>query len=133
MKCTVHIRTHNTITPASSKECLGIQATIECGFTLKRVRDMIRTYNQMHCTDMYSQHGSIIWPVWLNGWVFVYIVSGCEFEYCCIHLNFRHQACFKQRVFLNFSLTRVGDIIRTYNHTICSLSVQDPEEQISFS
>ena len=53
--------------PASSKEFLDIQATIECGFTLKRVRDMIRTYSQMHHTDKYSQHSSIIWPVWLNG------------------------------------------------------------------
>ena len=26
-------------------EFLDIQATIECGFTLKRVRDMIITYN----------------------------------------------------------------------------------------
>ena len=39
---------------------------IECGFTLKRVRDMIRIYSQMHRTDKYSQHSSIIWPVWLN-------------------------------------------------------------------
>ena len=31
---------------ASSKEFLDIQATIECGFTLKRIRDMIRTYSQ---------------------------------------------------------------------------------------
>ena len=30
---------------ASSKEFLDIQANIECGFTLKRVRDMIRTYS----------------------------------------------------------------------------------------
>ena len=30
------------------------------------------TYSQMHRTDKYSQHSSIIWPVWLNGWVFVY-------------------------------------------------------------
>ena len=30
--------------PASSKEFLDIQATIECGFTLKRLRDMTRTY-----------------------------------------------------------------------------------------
>ena len=30
----------------SSKEFLDIQATVECGFTLKRVRDMTRTYNQ---------------------------------------------------------------------------------------
>ena len=39
----------------------------ECGFTLKGVRDMIRTYSQMHRTDKYSEHSSIIWPVWLNG------------------------------------------------------------------
>ena len=31
------------------------------------VRDMIRTYSQMHHTDKYSQHIPIIWPVWLNG------------------------------------------------------------------
>ena len=43
------------------------QATIECGFTLKRVRDMTRTYSQMHRTDKYSEHSSIIWPVWPNG------------------------------------------------------------------
>ena len=36
------------------------QATIECGFTLKRVRDMTRTYSQMHRTDKYSEHSSII-------------------------------------------------------------------------
>ena len=33
----------------------------------KRVRDMIKTYSQMHRTDKYSQHSSIIWPAWLNG------------------------------------------------------------------
>ena len=37
----------------SSKEFLDIQAIIECGFTLKRVRDMIRTYSQMHRKDKY--------------------------------------------------------------------------------
>ena len=53
--------------PVSSKEFLDIQATVECGFTLTLVHDMIKTYNQMHRTDKYSQHSSIIWPVWLNG------------------------------------------------------------------
>ena len=38
---------------------IDIQATMECGFTLKRIRDMIRTYSQMHHTDKYSQHSSI--------------------------------------------------------------------------
>ena len=33
--------------PVSSKEFLDIQATIECGFTLKRVRDMTRIYRHM--------------------------------------------------------------------------------------
>ena len=32
--------------PASSKKFLGIQGTIECGFTLKYMRNMIRTYRQ---------------------------------------------------------------------------------------
>ena len=40
-----------------------IQATIECRLTLKRVRDIIRTYSQMHRTEKYSQLSSIIWPV----------------------------------------------------------------------
>ena len=70
-----------------SKEFLDIQATIECGFTLKHVRDMTRTYSQMHRTDKYSQHSSIICPVWLNGWVFVYELSGCGFESCCSHIS----------------------------------------------
>ena len=34
-----------------SKEFLDTQATIDGGFTLKGVPDMVRTYSQMHCTD----------------------------------------------------------------------------------
>ena len=52
---------------ASSKEFLDIQANIESGFTLKRVRDMKRTCSQMYPTDKYSEHISLIWPVWPNG------------------------------------------------------------------
>ena len=37
----------------------------------------------MHRTDKYSQHNSIIWPIWLNGRVFVYELSGCGFESRC--------------------------------------------------
>ena len=59
------------------------QATIECRFTLKHVRDMIIIYSQMHCTDKYSQYSSIIRPIWLNGWVFLYELSRCGFESCC--------------------------------------------------
>ena len=58
---------NSDFSPASSKEFFDIQATTECGFTLKHVRDMIRTCSQMHRTDNYSQHNSIIWPVWPSG------------------------------------------------------------------
>ena len=34
--------------PASTKEFLDIQTTIECGFTLKRACDIIRIYSKMH-------------------------------------------------------------------------------------
>ena len=52
----------------------------------------------MHHTDKYSQHSSIIWPVWLNGWVFIYKLNDCGFESRCSHLNFRFRACFEQGV-----------------------------------
>ena len=54
-------------TPASSTEFLDIQAIVECGFTLKRVRDMTRTYSVMHHTDKDSEHSLIISPVSVNG------------------------------------------------------------------
>ena len=47
--------------PASSKEFLDIQATIECGFTLKRVRDMIKTYSHDYChVEMPTKDNNII-------------------------------------------------------------------------
>ena len=109
--------------PASSKEFLEIQATVECGLTLKRVRDMIRTYNQLHRTGKYSQHSSIIWPVWLNGWVFVYELSGCGFESSCSSLKFQNFAPASSKEFLDiqatiecgFTLKRVRGMIRTHS------------------
>ena len=50
----------------------------------------------MHRTDKYSQHSSIIWSVWLNGWMLVDESSGCGFESSWSHLNFRFRACFEQ-------------------------------------
>ena len=52
----------------------------------------------MHRTDKYSQHSSMIWPVWLKGWVFIYELSGYGFESSCSHLKFRFCACFEQGV-----------------------------------
>ena len=41
----VAVTSPSDFAPASSMELLDIQATIECGFTHKRVRDMTRTYS----------------------------------------------------------------------------------------
>ena len=38
------------------------------------------------------------WPVWLNGWLFIYKLNGCSFESRCGHLNFRYHVCFVQEV-----------------------------------
>ena len=77
-------------------EFLDSQATIECGFTIKDIRDMKRTDSQMHGTDKYSEHSWIIWPLWPNGWVFVYELSGYGFHSCFSHLTFRFSNCFKE-------------------------------------
>ena len=53
-----------------------------------------KNIQQIHRTDKYLQHSSIIWPVWLNSSVFFYELSGCGFEFSCIHLNFRYHTCF---------------------------------------
>ena len=84
--------------PVLSKEFLDIQATIECKVTLKHVHDMIITYSPLHLTDKYSWHSSIIWPIWLNGWVFVHKVRCCGNKSHCCHLNFTNRVCFKQVV-----------------------------------
>ena len=74
----------------SSKQFLEIQPNIECGFTLKHVRDiMIKTYSQIHRTEKYLQHGSVSWLVWLNCLMFVQELSSYRFESCCVH-----QGCF---------------------------------------
>ena len=101
----------------SSQEFLDIHATIVCGFTLKRVHDMTRTYSEMHSTEKYSQHSSLIWTACLNG---------CRVEYRCSPLSFMSRACFKQGVpwhlgnyslwiyyvDFGFTLTRVDDTVK---------------------
>ena len=79
--------------PVLSKEFLDIHPIKECRFTL----NVYKTQSIYH-KNKYSHHRSIIWTVWLNRWVFDYEVSGCSFEFCCSHLNFRYHTCFEQGV-----------------------------------
>ena len=57
---------------------------------------MIITQSQKHRADKSSQEFSIVWPVWLNSWVFVYKLSSCSFELRSWHLNFKYRDCFGQ-------------------------------------
>ena len=52
---------------------------------------IVRKRRLNHRTGKYSQHNSIIWSVWLNGWVFVYDLSGCAIESRCSHLSYLMQ------------------------------------------
>ena len=60
--------------------------------------------------------------IWLNGWIFVYKLSGCEFESRFCHLNVRYRACFEEGVpwhlgncECRLTLKWVRDIIITYS------------------
>ena len=48
-----------------------------------------------------------LWPVWLNGWLFVCKLSGSGFESRYSRLNFRYRACFEQGVLWHSSNSRV--------------------------
>ena len=91
--------------PASTEEFLDIQATI----------NMIRTYNEMQCTDKHSRHSSIIWTVWLNGWVVAYELSGCWIESHCSLLVLRCGVCFEQGVPWHSGIYRVWIHSETHN------------------
>ena len=118
------------IAPVSSKEFPIIHGTVECGFTLKRARDMIRTYSQMHRTDKYSQRSTIIWPIWLNGLVFVYELCDCGFESRCSHLNFRYRVCFEKEVPWDSGNCRVWVHPETY--TLHDKNIQSHSGVIDF-
>ena len=57
----------------------------------------IRTHNYLD-GERTLNHLAKVWPVWLNGRVFVYELSGCGFKSPYCHLNFRYRACFKRGV-----------------------------------
>ena len=50
MKCKSNKKIYVLIMSRTRLDC-SVDSLLECRFTLKRVRDMIRTYSQMHRTD----------------------------------------------------------------------------------
>ena len=96
---------------------LDIEAIIDCGLTLSRIRDMIIKYTQIHRTGKYSQHNSIIWTVFPNSLVVLFELGGVVLESGCSNLNFRYRACFykgvlhiQETIECGFTLKSVRDI-----------------------
>ena len=57
-------------------------------------------------------------PVWINGWVFVYELSGCGFESSCSHLNDKHI-----RFFTTFDLKSGNHMSKSICNIACSLAL----------
>ena len=126
------------IAPASSKEFLDIKATIECGFTMKCVRDVTRTYSQMHATDKYTEHTWTIWPVGPNGWVFIYALSDSGFQSSWNRVNFWFCASLEQEVPWHSGNCSVGSHWNAYmtwqEYTVnCTVEISTHNTAQSFS
>ena len=62
-------------------------------------------------------------PAWLNGWVFIYELSGCGFKSSCSHLTSDFVPASSKEFFdiqatieWGFTLKPIHDMIRTYSH-----------------
>ena len=73
--------------PCSKKTCPWPSGKLTMKLQSIQVCDMTKTYSQIHYTDKFSQHSSITWTVWLNGWMFTYKLSCCRFRSCYSNLN----------------------------------------------
>ena len=108
--------------PVSSNKFLDIQANIDFWFILKCAHDMIRIYIQMQSTEKYSQLSSINCSVWPNGWVFIYKISGCQFQPSCITetsdippVSSKKFLDIQANIECRFTLKCLCDMIRTYS------------------
>ena len=64
------------------------------GYHVDQRRDVISTYINAESTLSVCW----VWPVWKNGWMFIYELCGCEFKSCCSNLTYRYRACFEQSI-----------------------------------
>ena len=104
-----HLNFRLRVASALSKEFLGIQATMQCEFTLRCVFGIIITYSQMHRTKNFSQHSSSIWSAGLNGWLLIYELNGCGFHSPCSYLSFRYSFVFSKK-FLDVQATIASQV-----------------------
>ena len=70
--------------------------------TLNRIAKLAKWLSCVVSTYLYGAFDRMFLSC-LNGWLFIYELSGCGFESRCTHLNFRYRACFKE--FLDIQAT----------------------------
>ena len=102
---------------------LTLRQIYEYRFTQKAVHDMIKACSQMHRTDDYSQRSSIIWPVWLNDWVFVCELSGCGFASRCCHfapVSSKEFLDIQATIACRFTRKPVIDMVITVGYLYCN-------------
>ena len=116
--CTVHLTVRSYHVTYAFQSEFTLHSCLNVKELLTWNRRNIWNLSDCNGTRMqYSQHNSIIWLVWLNGWVLVYELSRCKFESGCCHLNFRYHACFEQGVPWHSEIYRVRNHseIRTWH------------------
>ena len=113
---------------------------LEGGLTLKRVRHKIRTYIQMHRTNKYSQHSSIIvaslakwlsvclWTKWL--WVQITLLS-LKLQ-VWLQLQAMSSLTFRQTIECGFSLKLVCDMRITCSFQVEFLDVRSLHKLLFF-
>ena len=80
----------------------------------------------MHCRENYSKYSSIICPVWLNDWSFVYeLTSGCGYESCCCHLNFSYRTFFEPGVAWYWGSYRPEGVDSLWNAYVTCIKYND--------
>ena len=88
------------------KGCSGIYVMIKMQHKYS-LSDSIKTLTHIHLLRKQTLN-------WLNGWVFVYKLSGCGFESRCSHFNFRYRVDIQAIIECGVILKRVRDMIRIY-------------------
>ena len=91
--------------------------------------DMIRTHSQMHHINKYQQYRSVIWVVWLNGWLFIDKLSSRGFESRCSHLP---SVCLSVFLFVSFSIFFRKDCFQNFLSFLCEVRVTWSHLKIDF-
>ena len=97
--------------------CLNVQellARSRCHIWSLHDSNEIWTHNDSVCKRTLNHLAS-----WLNGWVFVYELSGCGFESCCVTKKLLFLKDFSFRNFCSGSVKLLLNLFRSFFKFVC--------------